>query len=297
MDTASIRLTAEINQDTIAREAIITISGENVPLQTVVVRQAPKPALSVSASELGIGSLAGSTGEFNLSSNQEWIIESGQAWLTVSRLSGNGSAKIILTAEANPDTTAREAILTVSTGRLMPQNIVITQSPRLFLSVLPDVLEIGPLSGDTASFHIASNTGWAVHSDQGWLSLSPLSGIGNEKIVVTAEANINTTIREAIVTIVAEGLPGQQVAVTQESAIPSGLLEISAETMVVYPNPVKDILHIHGASGRNMILYDLQGKVILSRKLFSDHELIDLSSLPGGVYAIKTGNKTLKIVK
>ncbi|MBE0654676.1 MAG: leucine-rich repeat protein, partial [Bacteroidales bacterium] len=297
MDTASISLMAETNQDTIAREAIIRISGENVSTQTVLVRQAPKPALSVSASELGIGPLAGSAAEFNLGSNQDWIIESGQAWLTVSPSSGNGNTTIILTAEANPDTTARKAILTVKTGRLMPQTIVITQSPQLFLSVLPDVLELGPQSGDTASFHIVSNTGWAVQSDQVWLSLSPLSGSGNEEITVIAEVNINTILREATITIVADGLPGQQVVVKQEPALPSGLLEISQETVVVYPNPVKDVLHINGAAGHSMILYDLQGQVILSRRLSSDHEQIDLSSLPRGVYAIKTGNKTLKIVK
>ena len=175
--------------------------------------------------------------------------------------------------------------------------VIITQSPQLFLSVLPDALDIGPQSGDTASFHIASNTGWAVQSDQVWLSLSPLSGSGNEEITVTAEANINTILREATITIVADGLPGQQVVVRQEPALPSGLLEISQETIVVYPNPVKDVLHIKGAAGRNIILYDLQGQVILTRRLISDHEQIDLSSLPRGVYAIKTGNKTLKIVK
>lgn len=232
-----------------------------------------------------------------LTTNQEWIIESGQAWLSVSPSSGNGNNKIILTAEANPDTTVREAILTVKTGRLMPQSIVISQSPKLFFSVLADVLEIGPLSGDTASFHIASNTGWAVHSDQVWLSLSHLSGSGNEKIVVTAEANTNMAPREATLTVVADGLPGQQVVVTQGSAIPSGLTEISQETIMVYPNPVNDVLHIHGATGSNMILYDLRGQVIISQKLHSDHELVDLSALPWGVYAIKIGNKTLRIVK
>ena len=297
MDTAAITLIAEANPDTIAREAIVKIQGENIETDTVLVIQAPRPFLSVSSNVLGVGPLAGNSVRFHIASNQDWTIQSGQTWLVVEPSAGNGNGEITMTAEANPDTTTREAIVTVYTGRLTPQTIVVSQAPKPFLSVSSGVVEIGSQGGSTALFNIASNIDWTIQSDQPWLSTSSSSGSGNVEITVTAEANPDTTTREVIVTVSANGLPAQTVIVTQEAAIPSGFSESSQEMIVIYPNPVKEALHIDNAAGSEMIIFDMQGRVIFSRSLYTSHESIDLSSLSPGDYMIKIGDKMVKIVK
>lgn len=297
MDTAGIMLVAEANPDTVARVAVITVSGENVSSQTVVVTQAPMPALSVSANALETGPFAGSKAQFNIASNQYWTVQSGQIWLSVEPSSGSGNGEIALIAEANPDTTSREAIVTVNTGRLTPQLIVVTQAPRPFLSVSSAMLELGSKEGSTALFNIASNTGWTLLSDQLWLAVSPSSGNGNSEIILTAEANPDTMVREARVTVSGDSVASFTLIVTQEATIPSGFMEDLPETMVIFPNPVKDALHIDNAAGSVMTIFDLQGRIIFSRSLRTHHESIDLSSLSPGDYVIKIGSKTVKIVK
>jgi hypothetical protein len=297
MDTASIRLITEANPDTVTREAILTVTGENVPSQTVVVTQAPRPGLSVSSGTLGIGPLEGSMVRFNIVSNQDWTSQSDKAWLKVSSASGHKNAEITLTAEANPDTTAREAIVTVYAGRLTPKTIVVTQAPRPTLSVSSSILVIGSQEGSNALFNITSNSSWTIQSDQAWLAANPSSGNGNFEITLTAEANPDAAIREAIATVSVDGLPSQTVIITQQVARPTGIIEAAQEMIVVYPNPVQDVLYVNGAAGKELILYDIKGLVVFSRSLCNDHETIDLSTLPFGNYIIQIGNMTMKIVK
>ncbi len=66
------------------------------------------------------------------------------------------------------------------------------------------------------------------------------------------------------------------------------------DNLTIYPNPVKDILTIEGITPNTpLIITDLSGKTILSTTVKSNKEIIDVSSLPAGVYFI---NKT-KFIK
>lgn len=65
-----------------------------------------------------------------------------------------------------------------------------------------------------------------------------------------------------------------------------GVEEIDNEEVVIYPNPVDDIVMIetHGrASLQNVIIYDVNGRNVLS----TSESQIDISNLPSGVYLMK----------
>ncbi|MCR5036808.1 MAG: S8 family peptidase [Bacteroidales bacterium] len=65
-----------------------------------------------------------------------------------------------------------------------------------------------------------------------------------------------------------------------------GVEEIDNEEVVIYPNPVNDIVMIetHGrASLQNVIIYDVNGRKVLS----TSESQIDISNLPSGVYLMK----------
>ena len=297
MDTSVITFMAEANPDTVSREAILTVSGENVDSLYVVVIQAPRPELSLSTDSLDIGPLEGNTASFNIVSNQDWTAQSDQAWLVPSASAGYKNSVITLTAEANPDTIIREAIIIVYSGQLTPDSIRVIQAPRPVLSLSSNALAIGYQEGSQVIFHINSNTGWTLESDQSWLTANPSSGIRNGEITLTAEANPDAATREAVVTISADGVIAQTVTITQEAALPSGNKEVLSEKIEVYPNPVQDVLHVSGAAGNELIIYDISGQVVFSKRLFNDRETVDLSALPSGSYVINIGNITGKIVK
>jgi len=83
--------------------------------------------------------------------------------------------------------------------------------------------------------------------------------------------------------------------------------ETSDNNIVVYPNPVKDIIHINGISSSNTILrfsiYEINGKLVCSERNHSltQNNSLNVSFLQKGIYFIKIqtkkGNQTIKIIK
>ncbi len=71
------------------------------------------------------------------------------------------------------------------------------------------------LAGSKAKIAIASNKSWTVSSNQNWLQASPANGMGNDTIVLVADANLVTENRNATVTVSAEGVQPQTITVTQ----------------------------------------------------------------------------------
>lgn len=67
------------------------------------------------------------------------------------------------------------------------------------------------------------------------------------------------------------------------------------ENLFVFPNPAKDNIKIVGVEGQEIEILSADGKVI--RKEHYDGKNIDVSTLPQGVYLIKTNSQTLKFNK
>jgi hypothetical protein len=82
--------------------------------------------------------------------------------------------------------------------------------------------------------------------------------------------------------------------------IVSGIENIQANNMKVYPNPVSDLLYL-STSGQpidNVFVYDLMGRLVLSQSV--NNSSVDMSKLSDGVYFVKTDSdseQTFKIVK
>ena len=74
------------------------------------------------------------------------------------------------------------------------------------------------------------------------------------------------------------------------SKLPSGITdsEISAIGLLVYPNPVNDVLHIQTSGLKETVveLYDLNGKLMMA-KAIAGSAGIDVSGLPAGFYVAK----------
>ncbi len=73
----------------------------------------------------------------------------------------------------------------------------------------------------------------------------------------------------------------------------------SAEIMNIYPNPATDIVTIKlndEVKDKNLQILDLSGKVILRKNISRKTTKIDVSALEKGVYLIKVGGKTRKLI-
>jgi hypothetical protein len=68
------------------------------------------------------------------------------------------------------------------------------------------------------------------------------------------------------------------------------------ERFSVFPNPAEHTLHLSEAIKGRYIVYDINGKAMLSGKVVTNGA-IDISSLPRGVYMLRTAENTYKFTK
>ncbi|NMH29023.1 T9SS type A sorting domain-containing protein [Flavobacterium silvaticum] len=82
-----------------------------------------------------------------------------------------------------------------------------------------------------------------------------------------------------------------------------GVSDYASSLVKVYPNPAKDILNVSltDATASEARIYDLNGRLVLSRQLTGTDTAIDLSTLSTGMYALELitnqGKAVKKIVK
>jgi phosphate transport system substrate-binding protein len=77
----------------------------------------------------------------------------------------------------------------------------------------------------------------------------------------------------------------------------NSLSRISADDLHIYPNPVSDGFHVGGlARPAQLYLVDVSGRKLLSKQV-SDGEFISVAHLPKGIYFVRAGNLTAKVVK
>ncbi|MDY5968898.1 MAG: M6 family metalloprotease domain-containing protein [Bacteroidales bacterium] len=73
--------------------------------------------------------------------------------------------------------------------------------------------------------------------------------------------------------------------------------EPEAESVYIYPNPTNGTLHVETATPQAMSLMDASGRVVATRKPENTRADIEMGALPRGVYLLKIGDRTLKVVK
>jgi hypothetical protein len=84
---------------------------------------------------------------------------------------------------------------------------------------------------------------------------------------------------------------------TTRAAPPTSIIETSDVRLVVYPNPVFDILHIENPTNELLTveIYTLSGIRIAT--FTNVTSTIDLSQLPSGTYLLRVGARVVRIVK
>jgi hypothetical protein len=77
-------------------------------------------------------------------------------------------------------------------------------------------------------------------------------------------------------------------------------LDVAEEALLkVYPNPATDkfFVVVDGKAATTAQLYDINGKAVRTMELQDGSNTVDVSSLPQGVYVLRSGETVVKIVK
>ena len=128
INNRQVTLLMETNLDTMPRTAKLRLTADGVMPESLTVSQALTPRLSVSTALLSIADSTNSTATFKIASNTAWCVTSSKNWLTVDPASGSKNGIVTLTAEQNPNTKTRSAVVKVSVLGLSTKSIRVKQN-------------------------------------------------------------------------------------------------------------------------------------------------------------------------
>jgi hypothetical protein len=78
---------------------------------------------------------------------------------------------------------------------------------------------------------------------------------------------------------------------------PTGMITvIKGSDYLIYPNPASEFLHIDNAQGASIIIRDLIGRTVISRRPDGQKDLISLSELSPGIYMIEIVTNGYKVI-
>lgn len=222
---ATLSVIIEANNSTSTRTGTITFTSVDCT-ETVVVTQAGGK-LSVSTSSLNFGDV-GDTKSLKVQASNEtlvWTAGTEDAWLKVSPELGNGSATLIVTAEANNSAANRTGTVTITSGETTIP-VTVTQTGGSFSLSASSLSFVD--AGESKSLTITTTTSlpWTATSASSWLKVSPESGSGSATLSVTAEANNSTAERTGKLFIVS-GDKSIPVVVTQSG----GSISVSSSSL------------------------------------------------------------------
>jgi len=237
------------------RTATITISAGDKTQLITVTQQESGATLDVSSSSLTVGYAKGSTTSVVVTSTVSWTANSNESSCIINPSSGTaGTTTVTFTAgDENTTSLSRSAFVTFSINGIEFKTITITQdaAPVYTLSFSPTVANIDATVNSSIKITVSSNTSWNASSDQSWLTVSQNTTSGDGLLTLTAiTANTSTTVRTAIVTVVA-GTITKTITISQQipfnnkpivSAIPSQSISGSeVYTDITLSNYVTDI--------------------------------------------------------
>jgi len=302
---ATITVNALKNPVKGSRKALVIVKGLNLKPDTLTVVQDKVPdVLSASVKTLNVDYTAGNPQSFDLISNIAWTAESNRDWLAVSPASGFDNGTITLNVLANTVTAPRSAWVIIKGENVKPDTIIIIQAAiPTELSLSTSVLNVTYTGNNQITCDIQSNAGWTVTSNQDWVTVSPESGINNGVLTMTISDNSGTSLREAIVTVMANGI-SKELIIIQASMI-TGFQMVSDKEIQFYPIPVQNKLNIVSLKpfvGALITIYSINGIQLYRSVLNGSTVEIDMSHYPSGIYYAKISNGdgivlTKKIVK
>ncbi|HOZ22874.1 MAG TPA: BACON domain-containing protein, partial [bacterium] len=217
-NSATLTVSVLANTTTNPRRGEITVSGGGITRTLLVSQHAAEAILTVSQPSLTFAAGAGNA-IVNLISNVTWAISDDAEWITLSAASGSNNATIAISVTANPLSSVRSGIITITGGGLTRTISVSQAASALSLTVSPPSLTFGAGAGST-TFTLSANVPWSASDDAVWITLSPASGTKDTTVAVTVTANPSTSSRSGTVTLTGGGIT-RTVAISQsgESAV------------------------------------------------------------------------------
>lgn len=156
------------------------------------------------------------TKQIAISSNTEWDIMSYPEWLKVSPLSGINKQVVSVISQKNFNVSSRSGVIKIGKDALSVSTNINVKQEGMTLSVDNNLLQFS----NTASSQevlISTIAEWSASTSDGWIHLSPTSGIGNTTIMVSVDENTGENNRAGSIRLTSGEL-SQNISVVQQGS-------------------------------------------------------------------------------
>lgn len=232
---AEINVTVGENPLFETRQAMVVFTTAGNQQAMLVVRQEASidpHFLEASPLEFQFGKEGGDM-DITVGCDTDWEFELSYEWLSLSQLSGNGNAVVVLTAEPNLMTETRSAVFFIKSGALFYEFNVYQEAGDIPIvaSFDADSLFV-PYTGGLFPVQLSSNTTWQLQTSS-WIGVLDGSGEGDATFDIIVDSYQDPNERVGYVNAVHNGLVLGTLVVVQEGK--PNLLETDITQLDVRP--------------------------------------------------------------
>ena len=109
---------------------------------------------------------------------------------------------------------------------------------------------------------------------------------------VFVDTNLQLLDKEGNI-LATEPLDNVRKIVFSNESITTALENVENGTIIVYPNPTQDVLHIQGIEAQTLRVYNMQGSMLQT----TVGTQVSVSDLPVGTYLLQIGTQVIRFIK
>ena len=282
------------NTTCVPRTATIKVSNEfgQIVWLSVMQNNYYHGTLSITPTNLTIDNVIGASAQLTITATDRWTVQSTPPWLSASPVEGNSiDYRVTLTVEmVNSSQSPRTGTVYISDicGRSDSQVQITVTQPEGYLSLSVPSVTVGPEQGSTATVDVECSGSWNIVTSTipDWLMVTPSSATGNSVVTLsTLASNSEESERTAVIRFRYTLNFSAELLVVQQTS--TGIVEIAEVTMLLYPNPVNDLLTVDVTGESQYTVYDATGRSVLRGSLTAMENTIPMSGLENGVYFVR----------
>lgn len=220
--------------------------------------------------------------------NIAWEIINPCTWMDINKTSGFGNDTIIInTKSINTWGYHRFCTLLIHGINFVQDSIIIEQKIPDFIKWEFNSVSIGPANGNTVSVSVFSNINWNITGGEEWIHADITNGTDTMEITFETLSDNSSGEERSANFIVSNGAISKTLSVIQKDDLSIGNSD-NIKTLIIYPNPVSNILRIktEGINIKELKIYDVIGNIITSY-LENVNGSINLSHLSNGIYFLE----------
>lgn len=264
-----------------------------------VIQENQQYYFRVSRKTISLKGSKNSRDTFIVVSSNPWQVENNISWLTgnVRQVTSDTFLVTLIASSSNTSGKSRAGTLLIKTKGITDDTIYVVQKEVDYISLSSTLLNIGPAVGDDVSLTVYSNVNWTLNGTSTWVKPDTSQGADTAVVVFRVTTDNTTGATRNCSYKITNGTITKSVTIRQAHNL--AIVESDPEMLRVSPNPTTGRVEcaLKRPEAEQVSLYDMHGRLLQSAKAETQRVSFDLAPYAPGIYLIRCGQATAKIIK